>query len=279
MKSNRLLNLIIIYLLIWGISVFIPDLIFGDAASPNALMFTVIVPIQEQNTFYQLNLHYSTFFEFLLPIILIPIITWIIHKEIIRENDEDSQTFKNDSNIKSLFLGGLLIMMTGFGIHYVGDAIDTQLQWHPEDIDGTITTFPKLIAYFFDEVLGHKVLYTGIILILLSLFLFQYHHPLSDKNKINNNFILIGYFVFGLVYGIAQTFSFMEGQSAFEFMFICIILFITSLSILIKIKGNFLEKIRKYPFFVFFIIFNGAVFVTLIFFIPQMSSVYPYFPQ
>lgn len=282
MRKNNLILLIFIYLLIWLISVLVPDLIFGDATSESAMMFTVFVPVQEQNSIYTLNLHYSTLFEFLIPVLFIPLSIYFICREISKnKNKDDNRSIKKPRNrdiVKLLIIGALLIMFVGLGIHYVGDAIDTQLQWTPEDIDGTLNTFPKLIAYFFDEVLGHKILYLGMMGILTGLFIHQRQNPVTDE-KLTTNFNLILFPLLGGLYGIALAFSFMEGQSAFEFFFICIIQFSISVIYLIKLNGNFVLKNRKYPYFSFYILMNAAVFVTLLFFIPQMSSIYPFFPQ
>lgn len=282
MRKNNLILLIFIYLLIWLISVLLPDIIFGDAASESAMMFTLFVPVQEQNAIYTLNLHYSTLFEFLIPVLFIPLSIYFIWREISKNKDKNSnisiKKSKNKDIVKLLIIGSLLMMFVGLGIHYVGDAIDTQLQWSPEDIDGTLNTFPKLIAYFFDEVLGHKILYLGMMGILTVLFIHQKQNPVRDE-KFTTNLNLSLFPLLGGIYGIALAFSFMEGQSAFEFIFICIIQFSISTIYLLKLNGNFVVKNRKYPFFSFYIVMNAAVFITLLFFIPQISSVYPFFPQ
>ncbi|MHA1753727.1 MAG: hypothetical protein ACTSYZ_15280 [Candidatus Helarchaeota archaeon] len=95
MKVSRLANLILIYLLMWGIAELVPDLIFGDASSSSALMFTVFVPVQEQGGhIYLLNLHFSTLFEFLIPVIFAPIMVWLIFKEIKKEKSEIEEKSK-----------------------------------------------------------------------------------------------------------------------------------------------------------------------------------------
>jgi hypothetical protein len=282
MRKNNLILLIFVYLLIWLISVLVPDLLFGDATSESAMMFTVFVPVQEQNSIYTLNLHYSTLFEFLIPVLFVPLSIYLIYREISKNTDKNKnisiEKSRNKDIIKLLIIGLLLMMFVGLGIHYAGDAIDAQLQCSPEDIDGNLNTFPKLIAYFFDEVFGHKVLYLGMMGILTVLFIHQKQNPVDDEKPTNN--INLSLFPFlGAIYGIALAFSFMEGQSAFEFFFICIIQFGISFLYIFKLKGNFLLKNRKYPYFSFYILMNAAVFITLLFFIPQMSSIYPFFPQ
>ncbi len=170
-------------------------------------------------------------------------------------------------------------MVVELGIHYVGDAIDTQLQWSPEDIDGTITTFPKLIAYFFDEVLGHKILYASMMLILVCLYIFQYWHPLDLEKKETNYLNTTLLFIYGLIYGIALAFSFMEGQSAFEYLFICLILLVSTLIQVLRIKEKFTIKIKKYPYSIFFIAINAGVILVLLLYVPQIGNSYPFFPQ
>ena len=292
MKINRLTYLIFLYLLIWGISELVPDLIFGDATSPTALMFTVFVPVEEQNSIYLLNLHYSTLFEFLIPVCFIPAILWYIYLYFDKynknkQNQNSDETLekniglnkpKHYNLVKFLFMSSILALVVGLGIHYTGDAIDTQLQWSPEDLDGSLTTFPKLIAYFFDEVLGHKVLYGGMMLVLTSLLVFQYWSPINNEKKPSNIDIIILAF-FGTIYGIAMGISYMEGQSAFEYLFVCLIQGIIVLVVFNRLKSKISDKIKKYPYFVFFIIFNISVVITLLAFIPQISNVYPFFPQ
>ncbi len=279
MKYNKLLGAIIFFLVTIGISIYIPDLIFGDSTNSNALFLYVVVPVQEQGTIYNLGIHLSTFFEFLLQAIFLPLSFYMIYFEITKYKSNQEENSRFNKFMKIILWGSLLTLMVGIGIHYTGDAIDTQLALNPEQIDGTAATFPKLIAYFFDEVLGHKIYYAGMMIFLTSLTVYQIWHKNDKDRAIESNLTLITFPILGAIYGIAQGIAFMEGQSAFEYLIICFIQLIIILIYFFIIQKFSFDEFRLYPYIAFFIAMNVGVIVILMIKIPSMSFIYPFFPQ
>ncbi|NHI94137.1 MAG: hypothetical protein EAX96_16725 [Candidatus Lokiarchaeota archaeon] len=278
MKYDKVSLAILFFLISWAISVFLPDLIFGDATNPNALYFLVPVPVQEQANIYYLGLHLSTFFEFLFPAILIPISLYLLYHEITKYQSNVEDVSKYNKLMKILIWGALLTFMVGMGIHYTGDAIDTSLSITPAEINYSASAYPKLLGYFFDEVLGHKVEYAGLMLFLTSLSVYQIWHK-RDIDMYAEGGWMITFPVFGGVFGIALAMAFMEGQSAFDYLIICLIqliIIVTYFFIVLKFSIN---EFRLYPYLAYFITMNATFVITLLILLPTISFVYPFYPQ
>jgi len=279
MKYNRLLGAIGFFLITMGIALFIPDLIFGDATDPNALFIFVVVPVQETGQIFNLGIHMSTFFEFLLQAIFLPISFYMMYFEITKYKSNQEDVSRFNKLIKILLWGSLLVLMVGIGMHYVGDAIDTQLAINPTQISYDAAVFPKLIAYFFDEVMGHKVYYAGLMGFLTCLTVYQMWHKNDKDRAIESNLTLIAFPILGGVLGFAQAVAFMQGQSAFEYLIISFISLITILIYFFIIQKFSVDEFRLYPYIAFFIAMNALIIIGLMINLPRMSFVYPFFPQ
>ena len=278
MQKDKVSLALLFFLISWAVSVFIPDLIFGDSSKPNALYILVAVPVQEQATIYYLGLHLSTLLEFILPTILIPIALYLIYNEITKYKSNVEDVSKFNKFMKIILWGAFLTFMVGMGIHHTGDAIDTSLSITPEGIDYSVTAYPKLLAYFFDEVLGHKVEYAGMMLFLTSLTVYQMWHK-RDKDRLAEGGWLVTYPVYGGIFGFAMAIAFMQGQSAMEYLIICLIQLIIITVYYFLIQKFSVDDFRLYPYIAFFIAMNAAVVITLLVLLPTISFVYPFYPQ
>ncbi|MHA1799659.1 MAG: hypothetical protein ACTSVY_14525 [Candidatus Helarchaeota archaeon] len=279
MKYDKVSLAILLYLITWAISVFVPDLLFGNATNPNALILLVPVPVQEQHQIFYLGIHLSTLFEFLLPAIFIPIMFHRIYFEMTKYQSNMEDVSKYKKFIKIMLWGSLLVLMVGMGMHYVGDAIDTSLSLSPGDIDYSAAAYPKLIAYFFDEVLGHKVMYAGMMLFLTTLTVYQMWHKRDKDRVIESNITLLSFPIYGGLYGFAMAIAFMEGQSAFDYLIICFIQLIIILTYYFIYQKFSVNEFRLYPYIAFFIAMNAAIVITLLILLPTISFVYPFYPQ
>ena len=278
MKQDKVSLAILFLLISWAVSIFIPDLIFGDWKSANALYILLPVPVQEQSTIYYLGLQLSSLFEFILPTILVPIAFYMIYNEMTKYKSNVEDVSKFNKFMKIILWGALLTFMVGLGIHHTGDIIDTSLSITPAGIDYSTAAYPKLIAYFFDEVLGHKVEFAGMMLFLTALTVYQMWHK-RDKDRLAEGGWLITFPAYGGVFGFAMAFALMQGQSAMDYLIICMIQLIIIIAYYFLIQKFSFDEFRLYPYIVFFIAMNAAIVITLLVLLPTISWVYPFYPQ
>ncbi|MHA1380214.1 MAG: hypothetical protein ACTSRG_17710 [Candidatus Helarchaeota archaeon] len=261
MNIKRFNYYIIGYLVFWAISVFIPDILFGDASSIFAKMMTIQVPVAEYGSI-PINIHLSTFFEFIIPFIISPIFIFLIYREIL-SSPSTYKRIKCKVWTKYGIITAMLIFSLGGGFHYVGDALDTILPfdwikicWLTGNInESVILYYFKFPAYFFDEVVSHKLEHLGLFIAYSGLALMQYWHPIEhDMEKID----FYGLVALGGAYGVATMIALAEGQATFEFLFISIGLLGFIVYQMKKLEIN----LKKMPFLTFFMFFLLMIVIT-----------------
>ncbi|MHA1300311.1 MAG: hypothetical protein ACTSO9_12890 [Candidatus Helarchaeota archaeon] len=280
MNEKRFFYYIIAYLIFWAVAVFLPDILFGNSSSIFAKMMTVEVPVAEYGII-PINIHLSTFFEFLIPFIINPLFIFLLYHEI------KSTPLKLDENkwmtwTKYGIISAMLIFSLGAGFHYVGDALDTILPFDWIKIclltgnynEAIILFYFKIPAYFFDEVVAHKLEHFGLFGVYSGLALMQYWHPIENELEDRDFYLLI---FLGGIYGVATMIALAEGQAAFEFLFISIGLLIFSIY---KIKTLKID-LRKMPFLSFFVFFLLLIVIItpLWGLFTGFKSYYPFFYQ
>ncbi|MHA1144844.1 MAG: hypothetical protein ACTSRW_08920 [Candidatus Helarchaeota archaeon] len=292
-KFSKLVLYVLLFLAFYAMGVFLPDLLFGNATAADGsvntqaqvLMFLIWVPVQEQHVIFPLFIHASTLFEFLIPILSIPPLFYFIHGEVTGMPTYKSEQSRYKKPLEWMFWIFLGLFMVAQGMRYVADAIDTMIDVKPIDININITNpnlslhLAKLAAYYFDEFLSHKILYSAIVGIMIVLTCLQYVFEKDEDDRLENQIVLL---LLGVIFGIAFGFALMEGQAAFEFV---IVTFIATIGVIafsfLKFEGDF----RRVPMFLFSagmfaatsftVLISGVVFALT----GQISMVYPFFPQ
>ena len=280
MNQRRFIYYIITYLGLWAVSVIVPDVIFGDASNIFAKMMTVQVPIAEYGIFH-VNLHLSTFFEFILPFIINPVFIFLFYREIKSSTPRDGAN-KWTIWTKYGILIAMLFFSLGYGLHYVGDALDTIIPFEWIEIslftgnisEALILIYVKIPAYLMDEVISHKVIHFGIYGVYSGLALIQYWYPLdSNLNDLEHYETAL----LGGLYGCVTAIALAGGQCAFEFFFLTLGLLIFILFQIRKLDIN----LRELPFFIFFLFFllGVAIAIPIWGLVTGIKPYYPFFYQ
>jgi len=111
---------------------------------------------------------------------------------------------KYETPLKVLILLSLAFYFVGIGIHFAGNSIH-QLQKE----EGAETGDIHELTYFYDEILGHIILFSGLFGLILSTAIIQYYHPESEQIDRSEG-LLLG--LAGLLFGLGLGWSLVEGQ-------------------------------------------------------------------
>ena len=186
--------------------------------------------------------------------ILVPIIVYYLVNLYFILTEE--LVFKNKKIIDTLFLISLVYFLLGYGIHFTGNEINNFL-------NGTVE-----IAYLYDEIIGHIIMYSAIAVISVIFAYLQILNPLENKMEKEEMLYLIGS---GIFFGIISGFGIMEGQTPYFGYVLAPIAIVIFIGYIIKRKID----IRKYPLLVYFI----TELLMMIIFTIIYENVYGGFPQ
>ncbi len=259
MKINKIVIYTIILFIGYGLIQFIPM---------GGIKISIPV-IHESSNFYSFDLPLSTLLDILLAPPFLIIMFYYIYKAITTNPlaDNSNPNERKGNFIKFLLFGSGVVLVSGIIMHGVANYLN-----------GLVTTDlgdPLYVAiYWFDEVVGHKLIHLGIFAFLIGCFVIQFWHRI-DSEFSKFDWILFPFFPSAI--GIVYSISAIEGQAGFDLWVISIISIIVILYV-VKFRGLKLrENIFTYFVLIFFI---SLVISTIVYgFITGFVPGYPFFKQ
>ena len=199
------------------------------------------------------------------------IMFYYVHKAITeQEGAETSKPSQRKKDIiRFLFYGAAVVLVAGIVMHAVGnDLYELAGKPHPpvETVD--------IMIYWFDEVLGHKLIHFGLMAFMIGLMVVQYWHRVDPQYT---KFQTVGLYFWAVVIGAVYIVATIEGQAGFDIMVLAIVL-IAIILYYMKFKGL---KIKENVFTHFFLIFLISMVLTAILYgiITGFKPGYPFFHQ
>jgi hypothetical protein len=183
------------------------------------------------------------------------------------EDSEPSQ--RKQDLVKILFQYATIILLTGITMHAVANVLNGFLS-NPVPP----STDLQIAIYWFDEVLGHKLIHIGLYMFIVDLMILQFWHRYDPNLKFYTKVVQYCYpILIGVFYSLAGA----EGQAAFELIVISAAL-IGVILVYMKFKGL---KLRENVFIHFVLVLSITIIITLIVygFISGFLPGYPFFLQ
>jgi len=211
----------------------------------------------------------------LLDIIITPpfaiIMFYYIQKSLIIQplsGDVKPSEMKKDI-IRGLIFGACIVFIAGVIMHAVGNVLDG-FEGNPPNPVGDI----QIAIYFFDEVLGHKLIHAGIIAFLIGCMVLQFWHQIDEQlSKLD----IFGVYFWPSAIGVGYMLALVEGQAAFDIL-------VTSLALIavilyyIGFKGLKLSK-NRFTHFVLILLVAFVISAIIYGFITGFVPGYPFFKQ
>lgn len=285
-KRNRLLIYLFILVVSWTIITLVLEVLWGEVYN------FVTIPIQELYpvTWFTAYLSVGRLLSFLLLGSIGTIMLYLIFREILAQPPETEEARKTQTLAEIIFMLFIFIFLSGLGMRYVANELHTYTSlltlvapYTPFTLNPvTFTNNIYYLNYLFDEVLGHKFIYLGIIGFIVAGTILQNQHG-YQREFTRLDYALLG--ILGLLFGLGIGVSVVEGQAAFETLIFSSSALIVMVILLAKKKIRMTETNGKtvisHPFFAF----------SLLFFIGTVISIagcaayfgimpaYPYFIQ
>lgn len=285
-KRNRLLIYLFILVFSWTAITLALEILWGEVYN------FVTIPIPE---FYPLSwftsyLSMGRLLSFLLLGSIGTILLYLIFKEILAQPPETEEAKKTQTLAEIIFMIFIFIFLSGLGMRYVANEIHTYIYFIPLIAPYTPFTIDPVsltnnifyLTYLFDEVLGHKFIYLGIIGFIVAGTILQNQHGYLRKFS-RLDYSLYGFL--GLLFGLGIGVSVVEGQAAFE-----TIIFSSSALIVMafllatgRIRMTEINKktVRSNPFYAFSILFfiGNVIAIVACAAVFGVMPVYPFFIQ
>lgn len=198
---------------------------------------------------------------------------YLIFREILAQPPETERTKRTQILVEIIFMVFIFIFVGGLGMHYVANELHVYtslfslvLPYTPFTIDPlTFTNNLNYLVYFFDEVLGHKLIFLGIFGFIVMGTILQ------TKHKYQRIFTRRDYFIYGflgLLFGLGMGVSTVEGQAAFETIIFSASIIIIMLILLATKKVRLAETngktVKSTPFYPFSLLFFVGIVIAII---------------
>lgn len=285
-NRNRLLIYLFVLVFSWTIITFLLELLWGEVYT----FFTVPIPEYYPISFFSAYLSVGRLWSFLLLGGIGTIILYLIFREILAQPPETEEARKTQTLAEIIFMLFIFIFLSGLGMRYVANELHVYTSFIPLVFPYTPFTISPLtftnnilyLTYLFDETLGHKFIYLGIIGFIVAGTILQGQHG-YQRMFTRMDYSL--YAILGLLFGLGIGVSVVEGQAAFE-----TIIFSSSALIVMafllatgRIRMTEINKktVRSNPFYAFsFLFFIGNVIaIVACAAVFGVMPVYPFFIQ
>lgn len=232
----------------------------------------ISIPVVLENaTIVSFNIPLVTLLDIIITSPFAMIMFYYIHKSVITQPEsgglKPSETKKNI--IRGLIFGACITFIAGVIMHAVANVLDG-FEGNPVPPVGNL----QIAIYFFDEVLGHKLIHTGIIAFLIGCMVLQFWHRSEEQFS---KFDIFGIYFWPSAIGVGYMLALVEGQAAFDILVVSLTL-IAVILYYMKFKGLKLNE-NRFTHFVF--IFLIAIVVSTIVYgvITGFVPGYPFFYQ
>jgi hypothetical protein len=253
------------------------------------------VPIPEYyyllgNSWFTAYLSVGKFWSFILLGGIGTITLYLIFREILAQPPETEEARKTQTLAEIIFMLFIFIFLGGLGMRYVANELHTYTSliplvfpYTPFTIDPlTFTNNLDYLVYFFDEVLGHKLVYLGIIGFIVAGTILQSQHRYQRIFTRRDYYL---YAFLGLLFGLGIGVSVIEGQAAFETIIFSSSALIVMLILLaakkIRLTETDKKTVKSNPFYAFSLLFfvGTIIAITGCALYYGMIPVYPFFMQ
>lgn len=200
------------------------------------------------------------------------IMFYFIYKSLITQPIPDAKPSEVKQNsIKVLLYGACISFIVGVIMHAVANSLNGMfVPPNPVPPVGDL----QIAIYYFDEVLGHKLIHIGIIAFLIGGMVLQFWHRIDlHLSKVD----LFGVYFWPSAIGAVYMLTLVEGQAAFDLLVISLVL-IAIILYYIKFRGL---KLSENVFTHFVLVLLVAIVVSTIVFgiITGFKPGYPFFYQ
>jgi len=144
-------------------------------------------------------------------------------------------------SLQYLILLAIMLHFYGHGFHWAANAINTRI---PANSELTV----KEWAYFLDEILGHKIMFGGLLLFVFSMSFCEIVYTKYGAEQYSRTKLAL----FAMFQGVTLTLAFIEGQFIYD-AFVLIAIYTIFLAALGKKFENFREILKK-PFVFFWLV-------------------------
>lgn len=256
--------------------------VIGEALA--GVYILVPVPSSEDYTFYSAILSWGRTVSFLLMGSVGSILLFLVFREVVSQSPETKTVAKLKLVGEVTFIIFLSFFLSGLAMRYTGNELHTYISLTQTSVLLPITPQANtyFLVYFFDEVLGHKLIYLGVVGFIVSVTILQNYHGYTWSFK-RTEYALYG--LLGFLFGAGIGVSSVEGQAAFEILIFSASSFSAMVYLLATERIKFTEKhhkgVRSNPFYAFSLLFFLGSIVTILacgaYF--GLKPFYPFFTQ
>ncbi|MEM2047845.1 MAG: hypothetical protein QXZ06_08185 [Candidatus Jordarchaeales archaeon] len=276
-RRNRLLLYLLALVASWFAFTVIGEVLAG-------IYILVPVPSSEDSICYNAILSWGRTMSFFLMGSIGSILLFLVFREVVSQPPETKTAAKLKPVGEVTFIMFLSLFLSGLAMRYTGNELHAYISLTPPSILLPITPQANtyFLVYFFDEVLGHKLIYLGVVGFIVSVTILQNYHGYMWSFK-RTEYALYGFI--GLLFGAGIGVSSVEGQAAFEILIFSVSSFLVMAYLLATGRIRFTEKhqknVRSNPFYAFSLLFLLSSIVAILacgaYF--GLKPLYPFFTQ